>query len=178
MAFGVLMFLKTSLALSVTWWLALAFSLFAAGCVMLTATAPSTKEKSTPSLPPLFPPATYIPEVQPQGKKTVWIATLTLVLGMLAGIGLGYGSRDHELAVNRFTYTDVVILSKSGDKEFLIWPDKMKQQHITICPSSTVGWYEGETLSDWTFEQRNGCKRVISYHEKPKGEIDASIQTR
>ena len=115
-----------------------------------------------------------VPKVRGLGEVTIWIATMMMVLAI--GLALGYGARDRELSGNTQTYTDVAVLNKTADREFLVWPDRMRQQHITICPESTVAWRVGEVLKDWTFEQRQGCKRVVSYHEKPKGETDAAIQ--
>jgi len=97
---------------------------------------------------------------------------------MALGVLLGMGIRDRQLINNQYTYTDVSILNKFAEREFRIWPDRMKQQQVTICAESTVDWREGELLADWTFEQKQGCKRVIIYHKKPKGELNASIQMR
>lgn len=101
---------------------------------------------------------------------------LLAVMGFVVSFGTGYMVREHELSTNTITYTSVSVLEKLTEKEFWIWPERMKQQHIVVCPESTVGWYVEEVLTDVTFEQRLGCKRIISYHEKPKGEVDASIQ--
>jgi hypothetical protein len=137
---------------------------------------PNGEPLSSPTLPNSRSIADLpMPPMRPRGRVTVWIGLPVILLMGLAG---GYAIRDHQLITNQQTYTDVAVLRKISDSEFLIWPDRMKQQHIQICAGSTVGWYEGEVLNDWTFEQRKGCKRVISYHEKQKGEIDASIQTR
>lgn len=90
----------------------------------------------------------------------------------------GYGYRDHQLTTRRITYTNVLIAEKVADRDFWVVPEYMSKQHIQICPSSIVDWREKEVLSDWTFEQLQGCKRVISYHEKSQGEFNASIQIR
>lgn len=184
MASGAILILGiTSSALSVMSWLALLFVMLSSGWIVWSESRKRTKKKLLPSsVPPMFPPA-FMPEVQRQGRMSVWIglplvAILAVTAAYQIGKDRGYGIRDRQLIENQLTYTDVAILKKVSDREFFIWPDRMKQQHITICPESTVGWYAGELLDDWTFEQRNGCKRVISYHEKPKGEIDAAIQTR
>lgn len=101
---------------------------------------------------------------------------LLALIAVVISFSSGYIVREHELTTNTITYTSVSIIKKITDKEFWIWPERMKQQHIVVCPESTVGWYVPEILSDVTFEQRPGCKRVISYHEMPKGEVNASIQ--
>lgn len=103
---------------------------------------------------------------------------LLALFAAFVSFGAGYVKRDNEFSSNTWTYTDIKVVSKISEKDFIIWPDRMKQQHIVLCSKSTVGWYENEILSDWTFEQRDGCKRVISYHEMPKGEINATIQIR
>ena len=101
----------------------------------------------------------------------------TVFLLSLAAL-TGYALRNHELRVNTQTYTDIVIVKKVAERDFIVWPDRMKQELATICPNSVVDWHDGEILDDWTFEQKAGCKRVISYHEKPKGEVNASVQIR
>lgn len=93
-----------------------------------------------------------------------------IILGVIIGLVVGYGIREHQLISNQQTYTAVKIVTKKADREFVVWPDRMKKQDATICPESSVDWREGQVLSDWTFEQRSGCKRVISYHYD-KGEL-------
>lgn len=93
---------------------------------------------------------------------------------MVLGIGVGYGSRDHQLANNTKTYTAVAVTQRISDKDFWVWPARMKEMHIQTC--GEVDWKTGEVLDDWTFEQRNGCKRVISYHEKET--TNAEVSTR
>jgi hypothetical protein len=163
------------------WWEWVAYlfgfsSFITVGLWLLTTLKKRPLTTGYPLLKPTLPISSseYIPEVQRQGKRTVWISTLCL----LVGLAIGYMSRDHQLSSNKFTYTDVSVLKRISDREFVVWPDRMKQQHVQLCPESSVGWYEGETLDDWTFEQQRGCKRVVSYHEKQKGEINASVQIR
>jgi hypothetical protein len=122
---------------------------------------------------PMPPPRSVI-TMLPTAESVRKISRTVFLLSL--GAFTVYALRNHELRVNTRTYTDISIIKKVADREYLIWPDRMKQQHTMICSESSVGWYEGETLADWTFEQKEGCKRVISYHEKPKGEVNASIQ--
>jgi len=97
---------------------------------------------------------------------------------MTIGILLGIGIRDHQLVINRNTYTDVAINApSSSDVDFDIQPARMQPIPSKLC-NSLVDWKIGETLKDLTFEQKQGCKRVISYHRYPKGEFNASIQMR
>lgn len=121
------------------------------------------------------------PIVVPRMKKVVGIINKPLYI-LLIGIGigsiLGWSWRDHQLISNLWTYTDVAVVTKFADHDYLIWPDRMKQQRVGICPESTVDWHEGEVLDDWTFEQKQGCKRVVSYHEKLKGELNVAAQIR
>jgi hypothetical protein len=157
-------------ALSVTSWLASLSVISLCIWIVLSGSRRSTNENVTTK-------GLYsIPKVRPRGEITIWIGSMLMVLAI--GLALGYGARDHELGRNTRTYTDVVVISRFSPRDFSVWPDRMKQQRIQICPESVVDWREGEVLADWTFEQKPGCKRVISYHEKPKGEVNASIQMR
>ena len=170
--------MKSLLAYGI-YWLPLLLLISTCVYVIYDSGKKSTKKELLPFMfePAITPIAIHIPEAQPQGKRTVWISTVMLIV-LTIGVSLGYGVRDHQLSGNLQTYTDVAITKKIADRDFWIWPDRMKQQHIQICPESVVDWKSGTNLDDWTFEQRNGCKRVVSYHEKPQGEIDASIQVR
>jgi len=97
---------------------------------------------------------------------------------LAAGIVAGYGIRDHQLASNIVPYSDVLILAPSQpNTDFDIQPARMQPIPSKIC-YSTVDWKYGETLADLLFEQKNGCKRVISYHRPRKGELNASAQIR
>lgn len=108
-------------------------------------------------------------------KLLIWVPRIAgLSMAFIAGMAV----RDSQLARNQQTYTDVAVLEKFADRDFKVWPDRMKQQRVQICPESTVDWYEGEVLDDWTFEQKQGCKRVISYHEKPKGGTNVRVSFR
>lgn len=157
-------------------WLPLLLLISASVWTIFTSARKSTNERPVTFTPLTTPMQIHIPEVQRLGKKTVFIASVSLAL--IVGLGAGYAVRDHQLATHLQTYTDVAILKKVAEGEFWIWPDRMKQQHIQLCAGSVVGWQEGETLDDWTFEQKAGCKRVVSYHERLKGELDAAIQMR
>lgn len=102
---------------------------------------------------------------------------ILILLAATGLLGLGYGIRDHQLSSSIVPYTDVLILPPSeADVDFDIQPARMKPIPSKLCDSK-VDWKYGETLADLLFEQRRGCKRVISYH-RPKGEMNAAIQMR
>jgi len=120
-----------------------------------------------------------------RGKQTVYIAgmiltlILTLTVTLRMGMALGYGKRDHELIVSTITYSAVYVQQKINDQKFIMQPQYMRGIESELCSGPPVDWKQGETLKEWTFEQRHGCKRVISYRRYPKGEnLDASIQVR
>jgi hypothetical protein len=104
--------------------------------------------------------------------------TVKIGLGVILGVILGMEIRDRQLVNNRQTWTEIEVQKKFADRDFQIQPARMDTQHVQICPSSTVDWYRGERLDYWTFEQMQGCKRVINYHETPKGEENVSLQMR
>jgi hypothetical protein len=123
-------------------------------------------------------PVVTIRERLGQRTRTTITNVAKIGLGMVLGVLLGMEIRDRQLIHHSITYVDVEVVQKVTDREFWIRPDRMRKQHIQLCPESSVGWVDGEVLSDWTFEQRSGCKRIISYHEKQKGELNAAIQMR
>lgn len=97
-----------------------------------------------------------------------------LAIPLIAALGgvAGYGIRDHQLATHIVPYTDVLILppSQPGD-DFDIQPARMKPIPSKLC-QSIVDWKFGDRLDDLVFEQKKGCKRVISYHpSSKKGEV-------
>ncbi len=95
--------------------------------------------------------------------------------GIAIGFVLGCAFMQISQLQNTTTYASVSVLIKYSDKDFLVWPARMKQERIQVCSESTVDWYEGELLEDWTFEQKQGCKKIVSYHEK--GDLNASTRT-
>lgn len=113
-----------------------------------------------------------------QKGQTMLANTAKVGLGTVLGVLLGTGIREHQLLKGQLTYTDVSVLTKFAARDFLVWPDRMRKERMQLCPESSVDWHEGEMLDDLTFEQKQDCKRIISYHEKPQGELDASIQMR
>lgn len=108
-------------------------------------------------------------------KLLIWIPRIA---GLSLAFIVGYGARDVRLASNQYTYTGVEILNRVAERDFWIWPERMKQQHVQLCPVSTVDWYNGELLDDLTFEQQQGCKRIISYREHPKGGVNVAVSLR
>lgn len=96
---------------------------------------------------------------------------------LILGIAIGYGIRDHQLVSNHVTYTDIDVLYKVNDVRYFVQPARMRAMDITLC-NERVDWNAGDLLDDWTFEQMPGCKRVISYHKKPQGELNADVSFR
>jgi len=93
-------------------------------------------------------------------------------------MSLGYEGRDLQMKSRVQTYNNVYVAQKVADRDFWVQPSQMKPLHIQLCSESEVDWHKGEVLDDWTFEQKQGCKHVVSYHEKPQGELNAAIQMR
>lgn len=103
---------------------------------------------------------------------------LCVLMGVVVSFAAGYIVREHELNINSIPYIDVAIKSPSlPDTDFDIQPARMQPIPSKLC-FYTVDWKVGEVLKDLTFEQRPGCKRIISYHRYDKGEVNASIQMR
>jgi hypothetical protein len=102
--------------------------------------------------------------------------TIEALAVVTVAFALGWMWRDHQLATRQVTYTDVYVQQKLSDRKFIMQPARMAVLECNICPESSVDWQEHETLTDWTFEQRQGCKRIISYHRPLKGESSARIE--
>jgi hypothetical protein len=102
-----------------------------------------------------------------------------LVLGLVTGFGLGVGFRDHQLVTSQVIYHDVYVKEQLSTARWRMIPQFMDKIDADLCLGPPVDWKVGETLKDWTFEQQKGCKRVISYHRYPKGDLlNAAIQMR
>src|SRR5262249_52349456 len=59
-----------------------------------------------------------MPAVEPQGRRTVWIAGMMLTLAV--GILGGYGIRDHQLSANTREYFGVSVLSQQSDHRYTV----------------------------------------------------------
>jgi hypothetical protein len=153
------------------WWLLLASCLGLWGSAWSLNVARRRKKESG-----VITPIVTMKDIINQKLRTAMANTGKIGLGMILGVALGVGIRDYQLTINRLTYTDIAIVTKFSAQDFLIWPDRMKQQRVQICTKTIVDWHEGEVLDDWTFEQEKDCKRVISYHKKEKGELNASTK--
>jgi hypothetical protein len=103
---------------------------------------------------------------------------VVVLIALAAGVMFGWLWRDHQLASSQITYTDVLVRQKVNDRRFLMQPARMAAIDSQLCPESTVDWHPSETLADWTFEQKYGCKRVISYHRPLQGELNALLSLR
>ena len=165
----------TSLALWSIYWLPSLSVISSCAWILSDAAVESTKEE----WPQLFEPLTtplmiMMPEVQPRGKRTVYIATM-MILILLAGVGLGYGSREHQLATNTFTYEGVAVNSQVSEKRYwMTVPGYSSQRDFEFChplkmPAQVV---------DIKYEQKYGCKQVygIGYVLTHKENRNASIQ--
>lgn len=155
------------------WLLCLALCLGLWGCAWSLNVARKRKRENGDIMPIIT-----MTEKLTQKSHIVLANTAKVGLGMVLGVLLGMGIREHQLVKGQLTYTDVSVLTKFAARDFLVWPDRMKKERIQVCPESAVDWRAGEMLNDLTFEQKQDCKRIISYHEKPQGELDASIQMR
>jgi hypothetical protein len=97
--------------------------------------------------------AVNIPEVQRQGKRTVWIATMTLIVGL----GLGYASRDLQMRMRTNTLYNVTVLSQPAEKEFYLRTPK-EDLHTVFC--EPVPFKTGDHIKKLKYENRTYCWSV------------------
>lgn len=100
--------------------------------------------------------ATIVPEMQPVGKQTVWIASITGLICLVAGYGI------HEIEHYRGmqTLADVLVLDRYSDSHYRLQTSWGQAFDATICPDSDVDWEKGERLQILNYEQHHGCKSL------------------
>jgi hypothetical protein len=171
----------TSLTLWLISWLPSLLVISSCAWILSAAAVKSTKEE----WPQLFKPLTtplliMMPEMQPKGKRTVYIATMMVILTaiLLAGVGLGYGRRDHQLISNERTYWGVTILDSYSPQSFHVQPERMQDYKWDFC--SPAPFQKSQVFKFITYEQRNDCKRLEYFREEDhKGEqTDAELSIR
>jgi len=96
----------------------------------------------------------HMPIAQPQGRRTVWISTLTLLIGL----GLGYAAHNWQFSHNRYLYTDVLVLERHDAQNFTIQPARMQPWHAHTC--TPVDWQPFEKMRLLMFQQLSNCKEV------------------
>jgi len=143
---------------------------------MLSVKTSSSEKNSEPS-EKNSPPETFIPEVQRQGRRTVWIGT-PLILAL--GIAAGYAIRDYQLIKNTHTYLDVLVVERYASDKYLLRPARMQPWISKTC--EPIDLTTGHTMKFYTFEQMADCHRVKSFefYANDKGERinAASLQMR
>lgn len=117
----------------------------------------STHMLKEPQLGPI------LTEARKRGKQ-ISKAAPVLIVGMLLGTVIGWGWRNQQLASSIVPYTNVKVVAKLDNLRYKVQPARMAEMNIILCPGSRVDWEVGDQLTDWTFEQKRGCKRTISYH--------------
>jgi len=114
-----------------------------------------------------------------QKLRTLMENTGKVGLGIVLGVALGVGIRDHQLINQSHTYWDVAILEKYSNISFRIQPARMQDGQWDFC--EPVPFQKYDKLRYITFEQKNGCKR-LEYFQKlnPRlGEkLNATISSR
>jgi hypothetical protein len=170
----------TSLTALLSYWLPSLLVMSSCAWILSDAVVESTKEE----WPQLFKPLTtplmiMMPEVQPRGKRTVYIATMMVILTatLLAGVGIGYGSRDHQLATNVFTYEGVAVNSRVSERQYwMTIPGYDRQRDFEFCHPLKMP----ADVIDIKYEQKYGCKQVygVGFVQPHKERSDAAtIQT-
>jgi hypothetical protein len=148
--------------LTLYWWEWLAyllvFSCFTISGLWLLMTLPKKKPltgatRLMPSLP--AESAAAVPEVQRQGKRTVWIATMTLI----AGLGIGYKGRDLQMRINVKSLPETLILDVNSDGSYRMLASDGRRFDTTFCHGKD-DLLQGNKLKEFKFEQRVGCKNI------------------
>lgn len=157
----------------VTFWLPWLLVISTCAWAILSGVRESMRDRSRRDCPE----PDIIPTVRPRGERTVWIASMMMMLAV--GLALGYGARDRELIANSHTYWDVSILDKYSDISFRIQPARMQDGQWDFC--APAPFQKSDQLRYITFEQKNGCKR-LEYFQKLDTRLgekfNASAQTR
>lgn len=138
-----------SSALSVTSWLALLFVTSSSIWIIWSAARQRMRKRLRPGYP-----QEVMPIVQPQGRQTVWISTLTLLIGL----GTGYAGHDWLFARNRYLYTDVLIVTRHDAQNFTVQPSRMQPWKAHTC--TPVDWQPLQKMKMLLYQQLQDCKEV------------------
>jgi hypothetical protein len=106
-----------------------------------------------PSLPEAS--AVNVPEIQRQGRRTVWISTIALI----AGISLGYEGRDLQMKSNVKSLPETLILDINPDGSYQMLAKDGRKFDTTFCRGRD-DLAPGNKLKEFKFEQRVGCKNI------------------
>jgi len=136
--------------LSVMSWSALLFVMSSSCWIVWSGLRKHTKEKLRPN----SEPETYMRGPQPQGRRTVWISSLALLIGL----GLGYAAHNWQFSRSRYRYTDVLVLERHDAQNFTIQPARMQPWHAHTC--TPVDWQPFEKMRLLIFQQLSDCKEV------------------
>lgn len=78
--------------------------------------------------------------------------------GHRVGYHLGYVEGQWELTRNRYTYTDVLVVERDDDQDFLLRPARMASWNAHTC--APTDWLPGQKMQVLTYQQKLGCKDV------------------
>lgn len=159
----------------VTFWLPWLSVISTCAWAILSGVKESTRDRSRSDCDPLDEGTTNAPVAMPavrqRGERTIWIASMLMMLAL--GLALGYGVRDRELIANTRMYFGVTVMSQQSDRRYMVQiPGYIKSYDWEFChPLKMPG-----PLIDIKYEQRFGCKAVngvgfIQIHEEKKNEL-------
>src|SRR5678815_5203439 len=113
----------TSLTALLSYWLPSLLVMSSCAWILSGVVVENTKEEWPQLFKPLTSPVVIMmPEVQRRGKKTVYIASMMILILLAATglLGLGYGIRDHQLVTNTLEYSGVAVLSQQNERSYTV----------------------------------------------------------
>lgn len=142
-----------SLLLSVMSWSALLFCILSSCLIVWSGIRRHIKEKLKPSSEPEM----YNHGPQPQGRRTVWISTLTLTL--IAGIGIGHAATLISDAFFPAKLEEVLIIATHPDGSHVV-TDKYGREFSAKWCSGPDDLVPGNKLPLVWYRQQLGCKNI------------------
>jgi hypothetical protein len=134
----------------VTYWWPSFLVILSCAWILLSASKRSTKRESPEAAAQIA-----IPEMRPRGKQTVWIASLTLIIGM----ELGYVATRIADAYFPSKLEKVLITATNTDGSHKV-VDKFNRKFDVKWCSGPDDLVPGNLLPVVYYRQENGCKRI------------------
>ena len=168
----------TSLTALLSYWLPSLLVISSCAWILSGVVVENTKEEWPQLFKPLTSPVVIMmPEVHRRGKRTVYIASMMILILLAATglLGLGYGIRDHQLVTNTFTYEGVAVNSQVNERQYwMTIPGYADQRDFEFCHPLKMP----AAVIDIKYEQKYGCKQVygIGFVRPHKENSNARIQ--
>jgi hypothetical protein len=98
-----------------------------------------------------------------QDRRTAWIATLTLILGVV----IGYASRNYQISSTTSKLPNTLVLDQLQDGSYRMLLADGRKINTSFCPDKNgnvdKSLVRGNKLKEFNYVQLSGCKNIYGY---------------